>query len=449
MGCRPSLGTRKRRRVTLLVACIGLSAAACAGTDEPSPPPIAEARGSVQAMLRERARNLQAGDVEGYLRPLSPEARPVEEPIARGSTAVPLEGINLVMDEADIDLSGTSVQAARVDFIYRYRGIPDDNLFRFRLVYDLALRDGSWAVTKSTVDRKVEPLPVWATGPVQVSESPHFVALARPGLPRVQEVLGLAERAREALVPRLQLEADPRHLVVLARNQAEYQQFVRTPALARTTALTEYVFSQSRGHGARAEGRKMSVNLEPVLRLAAKVEDHGPQHGARGNGSPRTRPPSGPDIPVGSELTAGQVFQHELGHLALARVTRPSTPGWVVEGGAMLLAGERRINSWKVGTARGVFENLSFSQMGGYDALVDSGEYAYANAAVSYLVEAFGEQKFWEFYRDFKEFQGDEPHPLEQRLADGTRRLLRRIYELNEDQLDARTRDYIRRQAAN
>ncbi|MDP9401781.1 MAG: hypothetical protein M3P85_00275 [Actinomycetota bacterium] len=78
----------------------------------------------------------------------------------------------------------------------------------------------------------------------------------------------------------------------------------------------------------------------------------------------------------------------------------------------------------------------------------DAITYAYANAAVSYLVETFGEKTFWNFYRDFKKYEpagSQEAHPLEETRADATHRLLCRIYDMNEEQLDEKTREYIKK----
>ncbi len=53
---------------------------ACATRAAPESELFADPREPVQEMLQERARRLTAGDVEGYLRPMTPEARAVEEP---------------------------------------------------------------------------------------------------------------------------------------------------------------------------------------------------------------------------------------------------------------------------------------------------------------------------------------------------------------------------------
>lgn len=440
-----------------LLAVTVLSGACAKETGEPldsgsAPGP----RQAVDSMLRERAKALTAGNVDGYLAPMTPEARAVEEPIARGTTSVPIAEVNLLMDEADFDDAGTAVSAARIDFIYRYEDLPEDNLFRFRLLYDLELRDGSWMVTNAKHDERKTPLPIWARGPVAVASSPHFLALHRPGTGRVDESLKLAEKARGKLLEGLTLQPDGKHVLLLAKDQAEYEDMAGEGAGA-SLALVSYIFRSSTANPTRAEARQMVVNLAAVLDDPARKADVGPEHGsALGDEDPGQDDDEdiGPEIPddlmakLEAELVPAQVFQHELGHLALSRVTRESTTGWVVEGGAMLLADERRAGSWQLGQQFGIYDEITFAGLSGESNLSNAITYAYANAAVSYLVETFGEKKFWDFYRDFKEYEPTgsmEAHPLEELRADATHRLLRRIYDMNEEQLDEKTREYIKK----
>ncbi|HVE47458.1 MAG TPA: hypothetical protein VNA57_12030 [Acidimicrobiales bacterium] len=435
-------------------------AGACAKT---TGGPVDEAGGepgprqAVDAMLRQRAKALVAGDAEAYLAPMTPEARAVEEPIARGSTAVPLADVSLLMDEADFNDAGTAVTAARLDFIYRYKDLPEDNLFRFRLLYELELRDGAWMVTSSRHDDSKTPLPIWARGPVTVAKSAHFLALHRPGTTRVDESLKLAETARVKLLEGLTLQPEQIHLLLLARDQAEYRDMAGDGA-GSSLAQVSYVFRSSAGHPTRAEARQMVVNLAAVLQNPDRKADLGTDHGSelggsagRDEGGDELVMPEGLVEKLENELVPAQVFQHELGHLALSRVTRESTTGWVVEGGAMLLADERRVGSWQLGSLFGIYEQLSFAELSPSPNLTNAIAYAYANAAVSYLVETFGEKKFWDFYRDFKEYEPSgsmEAHPLEELRADATHRLLRRIYDMDEKQLDEKTREYIKKAIA-
>lgn len=433
--------------VALLASC-----GRTGSTDDPagkaSGPDI---RQDVEATLQQRARRLTAGDVEGYLAPLTPEARAAEEPIARGSTTVPLAEVNLIMDEVDFNDARTAASGARVDFIFRYKDLPEDNLFRFRLTYDLELREGSWVVTRSQY-RKAD-LPMWATGPVEVASSPHFLALHRPGVGRIDESLQLAEAARVDLLKNLTFEPEARHLLLLAKDQVEYTELVGEE-VAGSLALTSYTIRATAGHPARAENRQMAVNLQAVLTRQGKKVDLGEGHASKFGGAMEEdhagRPRPGGDQKV-EELDPRQVFQHELGHLGLTGVTRKATTGWVIEGGAMLLSGERRMAAWRLGQAAGIWDQMSFAELSSQANLFTGFEYAYANAAVSYLVETFGVKTFWNFYRDFKEYDSStasssgQVHPLEEIRADATHRLLRRIYNLNESQLDQKTREYIQR----
>ncbi|MGI8876944.1 MAG: hypothetical protein ACR2KP_21995, partial [Egibacteraceae bacterium] len=184
--------------------------------------------------------------------------------------------------------------------------------------------------------------------------------------------------------------------------------------------------------------RHISANLAAILAdgLPPKAvgEDHSGNAGAQNH---QFEP----------DFTPGQVFQHEIGHLALSRFSRSSTPVWVAEGGAMQLAGEQRRASWRQGLTSGEFEEMTFLRLARRDPSMGlSGmEYAYVNAAVSSLVDEFGAERFWEFYRDFKEFTDPSAgNPLEQVHADATNRLLFRIYDIGEEQLDERALEWMR-----
>lgn len=469
-------GAFHRARVQLRVAvAAALVLAACGSDALPDPGIVADPRQPVQEMLQARARRLSAGDAEGYLAPMAPEARAVEEPIARGALAVQVSEVNLAMDEADFAPEGDRVTGARVDFVYRYPQLPRDNEFRLRLNYEIERRDGAWIVTKSEPDPDVYgPLPIWATGPVQVARSPHFVVLSRPGLAGVDRSLDIAEEARSQLLERLTLVPDQVHLLVLAKGHQEFADLLGDEGLPEDVlAAAGYHFSETRGHESRPEGRALVVKLDGLVGDPSRKVELDPNHGARLDGKAGTEggmggmggmgaggrqmggghgtpPGTGPQRPP-SDLTARQVFQHELGHLALSRFTRRSTPPWVVEGGAMQLSGERRVGEWKfLLDHRPLLDEpaLSFAKALTRNPLKSALQYGYVNAAVSYLVETSGPAKFWDFYRNFKEYdRGSEAHPLEEVWPDATHRLLRRMYDLEEAQLDTKTLEYLERGA--
>ena len=426
--------TPTRHRLACIVVAVALLVTACATSVPPAPPRIANVREPIQQMLRERAMALREGNVEGYLQGLSPEARAFEAPIAERALTVPLEEIDLIVGEAVISDDGTKFRDANVDFIYRYRGLPDDNIFRFRFIYDMEKLDDGWTVTNSRLgasdpeddgeedddemDDEELPTAPWVTGPVELAESEHFLAMMRPGLDRVDAALELAEGARERLVAKLTLEPDPRHLLLLAADGAQYVEM--TGGDGNSVALSSFLYRGTAAYPPRPENRLMAANLEQVFDGQVPVRH-------------KTRPEA---FPV-------EVFEHELAHLALSRFDRFSTPGWVTEGGAMLLSGERRTEEWAVLRA-GALDAMTLGDMlDGSD--IGALEYGYANAAVLYLVETHGEETFFEFYRNFKEFDGQDEFRLLETRSAGAERLLRRYYRFGVEELDGFTRAYIRR----
>jgi hypothetical protein len=406
-------------RLTCCVLATLLGASACIGQASKGQTEEDRRRGAAQEMLERRARRLAARDLNGYLAPLSPEARVVEEPIARGALAVPLATIELVLGPA-VSEPGR-LRSAKVEFVYRYQGLPDDNPFRLGFIYDLEQRDRSWSVASAKLDPQVVP-PIWATGPVQVAHSPHFLVLHRPGLGRVAVATSLAEQARAQLGSRLTLQADERHLLLLAGGASEVAALVGPPgeaiAYARSTVL---------GDPPRPAGRDMIVNLSRALG-PARARVHG-----------RAEEP---------EVSPVKVFQHELAHLALFRFTGASTPDWVVEGAAMYLADERRAQSWAAYVRGRLLDAPEFS-LANLDRQADLAavQYPYANAAALHLVERAGPATFFEFYRSFQDADfndGDRQSPGPDHDPEVTNRLLRRYYQLDLGELERQVDGWIR-----
>lgn len=414
----------------------------------------------VQEVLDARAEALADGDVAGYLEPLDQAAREIEEPIAAQAAELPLSEVRLRLPDPTFDqreVDGEEVMVAdntKVDFVFRYEDMPDDNPFHFRLRSDFERHDGEWRVADSELvvpdPRTPVPMPpMWALGPVEVARSAHFLAFHRPGVDDPQRALGVAEEARSQLMPQLTLEAAPAHVLQLAQTTDEYERIINPAGPSRSVAMTS-MYTRETGYAQSRipQNRHMSVNLEAVFAERLPPEavggGGGAGHGGMGGGDASG---DGEDHQYEPQTTPREVFQHELGHLALSRFTRTSTPVWVAEGGAMELAGEQRTQSWQHGLADGTFADMTFLELSRRDPTMglDSMEYAYVNAAVSSLVDEFGPERFWEFYRDFKELEtGSAGTPLEQIHADGTNRLLFRIYDIGEETLDERALEWMR-----
>lgn len=377
------------------------------------------AAGQVRALLRQRAALLADGDVAGYLAAVGPDAdaQANERAIAEGAAAAPVSYANITFDpRGGGNTTATSFLGATVELVFRYEGLPDDNLFRFSLLYDLERQGGRWVVTSSAITEGQGPAPIWATGPVESTRSEHFLALYRPGLPRAAEALQAAEEARRNLAQRLEVvESDPVHLVVLAASEEDYADIKGEPTDPGELAAAGFWFSPI----SRPEERHMIVKAARLVEGGEAQADDG------------------------SRASPAIVFQHELAHLALTRHDGPFTPGWVNEGAAMYLAGERRVDDWRVGLERNLFARTSIAAMGTEPGLSDGITYAYANAAVLYLVEEFGAERFFDFYISFLPLL-----PTPEFVEDPTGVALAERYDLDASELDRRTREYMQEAVA-
>ena len=120
-----------------------------------------------------------------------------------------------------------------------------------------------------------------------------------------------------------------------------------------------------------------------------------------------------------------ETLRHELGHLAVAQYTRPFTPAWVSESAAMYLAGTRPVAIWRNGLQRKRFDGINIERLtraanlGEHETSREGAslEYAYSAAAAWYLVETFGAETYWDFYRSYSEVPAQE---LYDRLPENT-----------------------------
>jgi hypothetical protein len=358
---------------------------------------------------------------------VAPAARPLEQTIADGVKAAPVTGIGLRLNGSSVGATATRLAGVRVDLNYRYRDLPVDNIFRIALTYDLQRKGPSWQIDASSV-AEGGYLPVWATGPVKVTESEHFLALHRPELAKPEATVEEAEQARAQLSGKITFPLENRYLLLLARDKDEYDN-MRSTKLAQVSAIAQVETSYEVTPDAiRVQGRQMVVNVSELHQDGSALE----------------------------------TFRHELGHLALAEVTRPFTPPWVSESAAMYLAGTRPVNVWKAGTRTHKFDAIQFADLtraaslGEHDSNQTSLEYAYAAAAAWFLVERFGVDHFWDLYRAYaavpagKVFDSlpdanpdAQRGPIEELAVATTTSALNQVYALNMTQLDGLVRQWM------
>ncbi|MCA1839393.1 MAG: hypothetical protein ABR507_11340 [Actinomycetota bacterium] len=384
----------------------------------------------ITRFFTQKAFNLEAKNVDQFLASSSADARAVEDPIARGLVSAPVTGVTMTVNTNEVNDTVLRLPELHVEIGYEYEGPPADNHFRIPLTYSLTQRGNNFKVDKVQIQQGAR-LPIWANGPLGSSRSEHFLALYRPGTPEPGKALQLAEQARGELSSKLTQPIDQVQVLLLARDRAEYQAFSahETPNTAIAEAETSFQVTPTE---IKVEGRQVVVNLQRLYQDGSAVE----------------------------------TFQHELGHLALAPETRPFTPAWVTESAAMFLAGTHPVAVWRAGLNQHKFESISFaelnraSSLGAHDPTGQAAtyEYAYSEAGALFLIESFGRQRFFEFYDSFAAVP---PNVLYERLPQGqiasddspevttlaqktAVESLQRIFGFDENQLDLKTRAWIR-----
>lgn len=369
----------------------------------------------VESLLRQQSDKFNAGDIEGYLAPFAPAARAFEEPIIRRVAALPLARIDLSIAGGTISDDGNHFTGAVVILRYLYKELPADNPFRFAFAYDLDRQPQGWVIAKAKIavgPQIPPPPPIALDKPVEFTRTPHLLVMSEPGVPGVEGFAADAETAYTELLPKLPLETDKRALLVLARDTKEYESYGGSGA-----AQTSVWYVSGPAYPTRPEGRFVFADLEAVTDA----------------GKPST-------LPDGLVVPPATVFRHELAHLALSRFDRPCTPAWVAEAGAMLLASEDRSPQWKGMVARDELDKVILD--------APAVNYPFADAAVLVLVAKADTATFYRYFQNFKnlpECRQEVPPNVRSALDE---RLLRRYYRFGVADLEAATRDYIRKAVA-
>jgi len=388
----------------------------------------------IKALLAEHADQLASGSIDGYLQADAPGARPLERQLAESSKAAPVTGQSFVLNESSISETELPVLAARVDLLYLYKGLQVDD--QFRLALNLGFETVQDKLRISTANLQAgAKAPFWAAGPTDMFRSPHFLALYRSAALNPGPIIAAAEQARAELAKKLALAEGETQLIIIARNNDEFDATSSADAPLSTVAQAEASVEVTPAE-IKVRGRQIIVNAAGLQREGGAIE----------------------------------TLTHELGHLALAKDTRPFTPAWVSEGAAMYLAGTRPKAAWQAGTRQGQFDKFNLvdlsraSQLGGHGA---SGyqttlEYAYSAAAAWYLVETFGADRLWQFYKSFAALPAAEVYrrlpaygvasskaedqQVANLAAETADRGLRSIFGLSETELDTRIKDWMKKQ---
>lgn len=375
------------RRLVPAVAILAMLAAGCSGGGEPAAEadgkrgPVAgkpaPAGAEVRDLLERRGRALDRGDAKAYAATSAPGAR------RRADLRAARRSRGLGIRQVRIRVLGGRVETGRatadVALQYAIRGVAGRIEVRRKL--QLRRRGERWRVT----DVRGRERPPWEVGEFERRRTEHFVVLSPPDIPAepLASALenGYAATARALVRPKLKR----RYLVLVAGTSRQARQ------------MTESI----RGVGSLAAIADADVREEgPALRVAEVLSQR--------------LLVVWPQFAEADELGRVRVITHELTHAALVEATSGRTPSWLLEGVALYVSGDRRVDEaarlTAAGGSRATRRALTLSGLSRPDAIARlSGEaqnaaYAYASSAAFYLADRYGSKKLLELYDAF----GDE-----------------------------------------
>jgi hypothetical protein len=373
------------------------------GTNAPEPP---SAEAQLSALLQRRARALQAGSPRTLAATATGAQRRRDREEARNAAALPLRRVALEPRSIDVDGDRAVLRVRSGYAIAAIRG-------RFEAERTLRARRtaGGWRIASSTSRRARHP---WEVERYVARRTRHFTILEPAGL----GAEGLAEaleggyaRMRDVLVKGVLRR---RYLVVVAAGAAE--------------------------------ARQMTTGIRGVATLAAisdsAVREQGPADRVVSVSSQRLLVVWPPFAALDADGRA-RVVTHELTHAALAGHTSGRTPGWLLEGIALYVSGDRRAGeaaryvagdagrvSRRALTLTGLSEPGAIGRLGGEG---QSAAYAYSSAAAFYIVERFGRKRFLRLYDAFNDPELTEPEGAELTAAAVRRVLGLGLLELERD----------------
>ena len=178
--------------------------------------------------------------------------------------------------------------------------------------------------------------------------------------------------------------------------------------------------------GDAAQARQMTTGIRGVATLAAisdsAVREKGPADRVVQVASQRLVVVWPSFAPLDADGRR-RVVAHELTHAALAGKTSGRTPGWLVEGIALYVSGDRRVGDaarYVAGDAGGVSRRAltltglsSPGAIGRLDGEGQSAAYAYSSAAAFYIAERFGRKRYLRLYDAFNDPKLTEPEGAE------------------------------------
>lgn len=394
---------------------------------------------SLAAFWAEQGRRLQQHDQEGFLRRFNEgTARADMARALAGLVRVPVSWVEFHVPERQ-QLAGhdLEVKGLLVEMRWLLAGLPRENEFLTRWRCDLsrAAEGQEWKITHRGVEGREA---FWERGYTEMISTEHFLlfyqSASADGARRAQSAATQLESARQQLL-KTRLPLGPRYAALIIPDKEDFRALSgRDPGTFTGAASVAYGI---RDGELRAFNQALYLNDSHFSSLQRRW----------------------------GRQDRAQTMQHELVHLALAHITRPWTPTWLVEGIATYKAGQLDASS-RAALRQQLPQGRVLAHLSSLRTLGENGEsagevwtqYHYSAAAVRWIERQFGEEKLlalYEAYSRARPLQWQSPAPA----ADGqeTEALKRTRLEIADgvladtlggwrlDQVDAATRRDLQR----
>lgn len=393
----------------------------------------------VETLLDQQAQALVRYDARTYLAAFTAAAQPAERQIFQQLRSVPLAEVTLVPQPGATPRRSADGRRLGLDVGLRYKlaGIPADNPFLHTLRYGLEEGKDGWRIAGIEDD---PARPVFFRQPdLEIGRTHHFLIASHTSLAAdLGEVEQDAEAAYAILAGRGLALAEG-YLVQVVPDERAFRRLVGRGGVLGAAIATYAILPSG----------VVEVHSQAFYLNGAVF-------------SPRDR--TWYYSPEARRLTV----THEMVHLALAATSRPFTPPWLKEGAAVYFSdgltfddGQELARSPDLG--RLSVERLTRAGvLGAHEIFGGEGEtareYIFSAAVVAYLVETYGQERFFAFYRSFCDAPpaASLTTPLRKRslhtifrsvtsplAVELTARGLDRYYELTTSTLDAAAKKWL------
>lgn len=357
---------------------------------------------------------------------------PGECALLKNIDKIPLAAIDVRPAPAQqLVMQGDELVGVRMEVRFRYRGEPETS--SFLLVGGCRMKraagEAGWRVSSLTLDLA----PPWAQGYTAFGESGHFLLFYRPEGGRVEEAMAVLEQLENSweTISATGLKLAPRYAAFLCLAQEDHKLLTGDRSVATADASVSGV--------ALDEGDRFRTYNVAVYVTSEVFRGFSP-------------------LQIRRRLQAA--LDHELVHAALSPWTRAWMPGWLVEGVAVHLSGERRGSRAELAQAFASGMNLRALTETGVlrdprgDLVRINLQYLIAAEAVAFIASNWGVDRLMELYRAWSlEYPeawrgpygadyGNETSPAKrQARLELTRKLLKQVLGTSIEELDSAVRN--------